>query len=307
MNILEYEKEEWKGKAIYVVLSVLGVEAVLWIVLASLENDQAFVRSLVATGVGTLAILYLLARLLYRSYLILTGKEWKSSNVAWALAGVRRTKQQDKLKEIALNAPFWGIRREAVEKIIDQAFHKKVVLKDPNREVSIAAWKKITHFDQEFLKEVVLNASHSNLRQMAVEMITDPAFIKDRAINDSDMDVRLMATEKLVESSGDQTLLKDLVSTLADKLKNGPVLEKSLSAGYLQSIYNRHPDNSIRDEIRALNGTTISEGTAPTTGIHTDYDKMEDCANCPCPYPVEHISFYTGGTPGEPPETFYVK
>ncbi|MDR1982028.1 MAG: hypothetical protein LBQ39_10500 [Tannerellaceae bacterium] len=155
--ILEYEKEEWKEKSFYVILSMIGVEGVLWIVFASLDIEKAFLASLLLTALLAVAltILYLLARLLYRGFLILTGQEWKSAHVGWALTGVRKTRRQDKLKKIALNAAFWGVRIEAVSRISDQKFLKKVVLKDANGYVRDAAWKEISSFDQDFLKEVI--------------------------------------------------------------------------------------------------------------------------------------------------------
>ncbi|MDR1982166.1 MAG: hypothetical protein LBQ39_11205 [Tannerellaceae bacterium] len=155
---------------------------------------------------------------------------------------------------------------------------------------------------QEFLKDRALNDSDGSLRKEAILNITDQEFLKDRALNDSDIGIRFVVTEKLLESSKDQTLLKALVSTLTEKLKtSGSVNEREESAKYLQAIYKRYPDKSIRNKIQELNGIIIRKGTEPTGGIHTDYDVEEGCANCPCTYVVEHVSFYTGsGTPGEP-------
>ncbi|MDR1920066.1 MAG: hypothetical protein LBQ65_10535 [Tannerellaceae bacterium] len=320
---------------------------------------------LIFLGMCALGILYLLARLLYRSFLILTGQEWKSSNKAWALAGVKRISRQETLMEVALKAPVWEARREAVKKITDQEFLKKVVnrekyawevrreavakltdqeflkkiaiadsqvclkavekianqkfLKEVARksynsdasesavkkitdqkylkELSIeasksvckAAWKKITNFDQEFLKEIAIHASDYDVRREAVAKLTDQECLKEVALKDSDRNVRLEAAEKLLEISGDQTPLEAIVSALAKNLKTSDsTSDKRTYAGYLQTIYKRHPNSSIRDQIRPLNLTMIYAGRSHSdiTGVHSDsghtdrYDN--ECANCPC-------------------------
>ncbi|MDR1920071.1 MAG: hypothetical protein LBQ65_10560 [Tannerellaceae bacterium] len=273
--ILEYEKGEWIEKGIYVVLAAIGLELVLWGVLAAFGIDQAYRTSWLLVGLLllTLAILYLLARLLYRGYLILTKQEWKSSHAGWALAGVRRTRGQERLKEIASHAPFWGVRMEAVSKISDSKFLQKIILKDTHSYVCEAAWNRTSSYEPEFLKEVVRTwPSYSLFRARALSMISDPDFLKDIALKDADMDARLLAIEKLMKSSKDQTLLKDFVSTLTDKVKNGTAWERKASARVLETIYKRYPIKSISNKIRALNGILIYESTpgCPAVYFHVE-------------------------------------
>ncbi|MDR1920070.1 MAG: hypothetical protein LBQ65_10555 [Tannerellaceae bacterium] len=242
------ETKEIKEEIIEMLYGFVGLEVfVLWGFFAFLDIGKPFGVSLLATGllVAVSAILRQLARLLFRSFLILTGQEWKSSNQAWALAGIRKISQQDMLKDAALKSSFGVVRREAVLKITDQDFLKDIALKDVDRDVCRAAWEKITDFDQEYLKEVVLKAS-------------------DRYVCEAAIDI-------LLKESVDETLFKALISTLAKRLKtSGNTSERRDCAQYLQTIYNRHPSSSFSDDIRKLNGTMIYGGHA-----HADNRKPE--------------------------------
>jgi hypothetical protein len=262
MNILEYGKEEWKKIDWAIIPILIYVEFGLWIVFFFLEIDGSFWASLRATAViaGVAVVLYLLARLLYKSYLILAGREWKSGNKTWAMDGVRRTRRQEKLIEIALKSPLATVRIEAVKRVVDQAFLKKVVITDSSSHVCEAAWERITNRDQEFLKDVALHAPVDSFRVASVGEISDEDFLQDRAINDPNNNVRVVAIKKI----RDQEFLKDVA------------LHAPVDSFRVASVGEISDENFLQD--RAINDPNKYVRAAAITKITTDQGFLQDRA-----------------------------
>jgi hypothetical protein len=223
MNIFEYDKWEWKEKG-WVILPIFGVVLLaLWIALAYFDCEKPFLMSL-AVGVCITA-LYLFLRLFRYLYLFFMGQLWKSKNIFWASSAVKRITDQEKLKKVVKETPFWEVREVAVKKITDQEFLKKVAIMD----------------------------SDKNVRKAAVAKITDEEFLKNRTINDSDMDVRIESADKLYLLSGNADSLKLIIRELSDNVRS------SNNAERLHRIYKKYPISSIRDSISVLNGTIIKD------------------------------------------------
>jgi hypothetical protein len=309
MNILEYGKEEWKKSDGYFIGIGIIVEIILWIVFFFTGVDGSFWLSLGVTAVlaGVTFVLYRLARLLYKSYLILAGREWKSGNEAWALDGVRRITRQEQLEKAASRSPFPRVRERAVAGITRQDFLQERAINDPDSDVRATAVKNITRPD--FLLDRAINDPNHAVRATAVKNITRPDLLLDRAINDRSWAVSRAAFWQLVNGGNmDETLLQALVSTLAGKLKGSEeVTEKRDCARYLHAIYRRHPDSSVRKDIEALDRTTIHAGSSHAdTSVHSDHTD-EYCHEGIC-YDPEHTD-NTDHTdhPAEPVEIFHVK
>ncbi|GHU60073.1 hypothetical protein FACS189411_17460 [Bacteroidia bacterium] len=90
-------------------------------------------------------ILYLFMRLLYKSYLFVTGQLWKSKNESWALSAVKRMNNQNKLKRVVKEKSvyFHSVRLAAVKRITDQEFLKDRAINDSDRYVRLEAADKL--------------------------------------------------------------------------------------------------------------------------------------------------------------------
>lgn len=116
----------------------------------------------------------------------LFGPKWKSSNkkdIDKAIAEVRTVTDQQKLKQIALEAYFPNVREEALTRISDPALLKDLILTGEYG-LAIEALKRLD--DQGMLKEIALGGSEYALR--AVERITDPVILAE--IIGSDANIR---------------------------------------------------------------------------------------------------------------------
>jgi hypothetical protein len=346
MHIFEYSNKDWKESVGFLVtISVLLASPLIilpGVLLSPTFSFQSWLKItlIVLVSVVALVVLYLLARLLYKSYLIVTGQEWKSGNREWALTCVNKITRQDKLMKVAIkgiesarvaaiaritdqgflarvaiNDPESRPRMAAVEKITDQGFLTRVAINAPDNQTRAWAVVQITDqgfleqvamnapdnqtcyqavvqiTDQDCLEQVAMNAPYSLARGQAVKQITGQEFLKQVAMNDPESWPRMAAVEKItdrewlkkvainifnnwdrvrviehfLEGGMDQEVLEALVSTLAGILNTGNTWDREKCAGYLQSIYNQHA-GSIREEILALEGTLVREGTK-----HSDY------------------------------------
>jgi hypothetical protein len=250
MNILEYDKEERKCYRRLLNLYRVGLAIVLWIVLAILSIPYSLPLAILATLAG-----YPVARQAYRLLLIVTGREWASENEKWAIAGIRRTTRQEKLKKIATIARDASRRRLAITGITDPLFLTDRAIRDPSWEVRFAAAegvedtacleklarvapdgitrhlliRRITN--QEIFAERAINDPYHETRLAAIARTTHLPTLEDRAINDPCRDVREAATRRLLKSG---TASRATLETIAAALTGETAPDGS--AGYLQAI-----------------------------------------------------------------------
>jgi hypothetical protein len=221
MNFFEWDKEKWEERFVeFGCFTPAIIMIMLFFFVPSSISNNSFLRILFGTVVivACVSIIYLFLRLLRYLYLFFTGQLWKSKNTFWALSAVKRIKDQDKLKKVVIEAAYC---------------------------ICKAAWEKITDFDQEFLKEVAVKASHS--------------------------DVRIAAASKLFEIDHDDTCLKTIIFELGAKLKNSENADaKREATHYLHSIYKQRQNSNIGENIRSYNGVLIDAGSEHID-YHTDY------------------------------------
>ncbi|GHU82357.1 hypothetical protein FACS189415_2650 [Bacteroidia bacterium] len=175
MNIFEYDKSKWEDIGCgftFVVVCVIGlITFLMYLILGhyyyssltenaggafltfidvctinkNIVNALPFVMWNTFLVLCVCVILYLFMRLLYKSYLFVTGQLWKSENESWALSAVKRMNNQNKLKRVFKEKSVYihSVRLAAVKRITDQEFLKDRAINDSDSYVRLEAADKL--------------------------------------------------------------------------------------------------------------------------------------------------------------------
>ena len=108
---------------------------------------------------------------------------------------VKKTTDEDILKDYALNDPFGKVRKEALRKIEDEEFLQQVVFQEKDNEVKRLALRKIKN--PNILSHIAQNDPNCNIRMLLMNQLNDERLYENRAVNDSCTKIRECAASKI--------------------------------------------------------------------------------------------------------------
>lgn len=164
---------------------------------------------------------------------------WKSENEKKALKAVEKCKDDDKLVAIALEAPLESVCFAAVEKLNFDHNLEKVVRESRNREMRVAALKKMT--DSKRVWDIIDNSKiwkeDRELYKIGLTRISDPKWIKEIICRKHDYELCLLAMKQVnFKRDYSKSELRDIAENAipiearieALNILNDPRLEKKL-------------------------------------------------------------------------------
>jgi hypothetical protein len=111
------------------------------------------------------------------------------------LRAIEKVKDQDILKNLALNSTSWKIRRRATMKITDDGALTHIALNDPSNHVRRAAANNFNLDDEKSLIELFLNDSSNQVRNVALRRINDEELLLEMYNLNLDEKVRRIAIQ----------------------------------------------------------------------------------------------------------------